>query len=215
MKPLSRLWTWIGQSFVPVAFGWAFWMQGGLSTALPERGVVISWAYWGILITLAAGAALTWTAVIYAKLARRSNQTCLLPANTMFEEETERNALISWMTAATFALVTVAALIVFSVVYSESLIHRWDDKTPVSYGFWQSRAVAHTAGCSGEACFAVFSRFDQTGKMLSGVNEYILYVTDGSLIVLVAAIITGLAFWLLSSSANGGSRADRVRPETS
>jgi hypothetical protein len=68
MKPLAKLWTWIGQSFIPLAVSWAFYVRGGLPTDKPPTdGVLISRAYWGVLITLAVGIVLCAAFALYAR----------------------------------------------------------------------------------------------------------------------------------------------------
>jgi hypothetical protein len=47
---------------------------------------------------------------------------------------------------------------------------------------------------SHQPCFAVASQFDKGGKIPSGVNEYILYLTDGVLIILFLTLVVGLVF---------------------
>jgi hypothetical protein len=110
MKALAKTWTWIGQAFVPLAIGWGVYVRGGLDGPHLEEGVLISRGYWGLLLTLAVGAALSLVAALYIRAARRAHAQILVPPNTMLEE-TERNTFISWITVMVFALSVVAGFI--------------------------------------------------------------------------------------------------------
>src|ERR1700680_1319037 len=100
MLALAKLWTWIGNTFVPLAIAWAFYMRGGLTDRL-ATGVLISRGYWGIVGTLIAGGTLLWTMVLYVRLAKQ-NSAILVPPNTVFEDDANRNRVISWGTVLVF-----------------------------------------------------------------------------------------------------------------
>jgi hypothetical protein len=119
MGPLAKLWTWIGQLFIPLAAGWAVYVRGGSSEIQPPEGVLISRAYAGLLLALAAGALLAWTAALYVAAAKRSHAQLLVPANTTFEEGDNRNLVISWATAAIFSMTVLLAIILFATSYSQ------------------------------------------------------------------------------------------------
>jgi hypothetical protein len=189
MKPLAKLWTWTGQVFVPLAIGWAIYIRNGVGEKAPADGVLISRAYWGLLITLLAAATLASTCALYMRLASKRRARLLVPPNTLFEEGKERNAVISYGTACIFTLTTLAALIMFGVGYSNSLIHEWNARAPIAQSFWGSRLIAHGMGCSSPPCFAVGPRVDGVGAPIFGVNEYNLYLTDGALVL--AAVLLG------------------------
>lgn len=195
MMPLARLWTWTGHLFIPVAVVWAFYVRNGLfADKPPTEGAAISRAYWGLLVSLAAGAVLSWTVALYASAAKGSHSTTILiPANTTFEDETNRNLVISWASLCVFSLAIALALSVFGVRYGDSLIHTWDAQSPLDHGFWSSRIKAYALGCTHQPCFAVGQRLDATGPIY-GVNEYILYVTDGAILLLAAILVAGLVF---------------------
>lgn len=197
MMPLGRLWTWTGQLFVPLAIGWAFYITNGFGDKLPADGVLISRAYWGLLATLLAGSALVWICALYVRMAKKDFARILLPPNTAFEEAKDRSATISYGTACIFALAVLVALIMFSVRYSESQIHAWDAQAPIERGFWSSRIKAHQAGCAGQPCYAVGPRVDAAKNPIFGVNEYILYVTDGGLIVLALSLAAGVTYLVI------------------
>jgi hypothetical protein len=199
MKPLAKLWTWIGQIFVPLAIGWAIYIRNGFGEKFPPDGVLISRGYWGVLITLLAGSALVWTLALYVDRARKSRARILVPPNTAFEESKDRSLVISYGTVLVFALSLLVALVMFGERYSESAIYAWDAKTPIEHGFWQSRKVAHGAGCSAPPCFAVGQRMDDNGNPLLGVNEYVLYLTDGVLALLAVLLIAGVVFLIVVS----------------
>ena len=191
MLPLARLWTWVGNLFIPLAVGWAVYVRGGLTDKPPPEGVLVSRAYWGLLVTLIVAAALTWTLAFYVQLAKRKNALFLVPANTTFEDEAIRSRTISWATLCAFALAVTLALILFGVRYGESQIHRWDDPQPLQSDFWGSRTKAYALGCPKQPCFAMGQRMDAVNGPIFGVNEYILYGSDGGLAVVALFIVAG------------------------
>lgn len=194
MTPLAKLWTWTGQSFIPLAVAWAVYVRNGLlADKPPTDGAIISRAYWGLLITFAAGIVLSWTFALYARAAKEKHSSNPIPANTSFETENNRNLVISWATVCAFGLAVTLALIVFGVRYGQSAIYAWDAQSPLAQGFWASRIKAYELGCASQPCFAVGQRFDAGGPVY-GVNEYILYVTDGAIAVLAVLLLVGVLF---------------------
>jgi hypothetical protein len=191
MLPLARLWTWVGNLFIPLALGWAVYVRGGLTDKPPPNGVLVSRAYWGLLVTLIVAAALTWTLALYVQLAKRKNALLLVPPNTTFEDEAARSRIISWATLCAFALAVSLALVLFGVRYGESQIHLWDDPQPLQSEFWASRTKAYALGCPKQPCFAMGQRMDAVKSPIFGVNEYILYVSDGGLVVVALVIVAG------------------------
>src|SRR5258705_2504028 len=194
MMPLAKLWTWIGQLFIPLAIGWAIYVRNGFGEKIPPDGVLVSRGYWGVLLTRLAGGSLGWTGALYIRTARKRRARVLLPPNTAFEEVNDRNPVISYGTAFIFAVAVLVALVIFSVRYSESHIHGWNAQDPVQQGFWESRIKAHGMGCRSQPCFAVGPRVDGTGTPIFGVNEYILYVTDGGLVLLALLLASGCVY---------------------
>jgi hypothetical protein len=194
MLALARLWTWVGNLFIPIAIGWAVYVRNGLADRPPPIGVLVSRAYWGVAVSLAAGAVLMWAIALYVRLAKRKNALYLVPPNTTFEDETARSRIISWSTVTIFAISVITGLTVFGVRYAESHIHKWADQQPLQSSFWGSRAKAHEAGCSKQPCFAVEQRVDASNTPIFGVNEYILYITDGALIAPALLILAGAIF---------------------
>jgi hypothetical protein len=194
MFALAKLWTWTGNLFIPLAGGWAIYVRGGLSSPPPSIGVIVSRSYWGLLLTLAMGSLLIWVIALYIRLAKRKNASTLVPPNTSFEDEATRNIFISWGTVLAFALSITLALSIFSVRYAESEVYRWDDQQPLKSGFWNSRAQAHKIGCTHQPCFAIQQRIDAKNDVKYGVNEYILYLTDGVIVFLTAIALAGVAF---------------------
>jgi hypothetical protein len=196
MSALAKLWTWIGQTFIPVAIAWAVYVRGGLAGEHLGEGVLISRGYWGLLVTLVVGSALAIVAALYVREARRSRAGILVPPNTTFDE-TGRSRLISWGTALVFTLFVLAALALFGDRYADSRIYLWDGMSPLASGFWSSRVKAHEAGCGYQPCYAMAQRL-YPGRPVSGVNEYVLYLTDGALGILMAALVAAIIFLTLS-----------------
>jgi hypothetical protein len=192
MMPLAKLWTWTGQVFIPLAIAWAVYVRNGFGEKVPPDGDLISRGYWGVLVTLVAGSALVWTCGLYIRMARKRRAVILMPPNTSFEDAKDRNSIISYGTGCVFAVAVLSALIVFGARYSRSLIYGWSAQAPVEQGFWSSRIKVHEMGCSSQPCFAVGPRVDPTGTPIFGVNEYILYVTDGLLIVSAVLLAFGV-----------------------
>jgi hypothetical protein len=108
-------------------------------------------------------------------------------------EETERNAVISWVTVAVFALSVVGAFVLFLVRYLDSKLHTWNGASPFAPGFWSTRVKAHELGCDSAPCYALAQRLYGTNPV-SGVNEYKLYVTDGVLVFLAIAFCIATGF---------------------
>ena len=194
MMPLAKLWSWTGHAFILFAIGWAIFVRGGLSDKSLSEGVAISQGYWGLVVALIAANALVWTSALYVRAAKRAKIQVLVPPNTNFEELADRNLIVSWGTVAIFTLAVGLAVAIFSVRYSDSVLHEWGKEPAIEGGFLGSRIEAHNKGCSHQPCFAVASQFDKGGKIPSGVNEYILYLTDGVLIILFLTLAVGLVF---------------------
>lgn len=207
MEPLARLWTWTGQAFIPLAIGWGFFVRGGPNDAIPSMGVLISWGYWGLLATLAASSVLIWTFALHVGAAKRSGSGVLVPSNTTFEGKDARSPIIAWGTTFIFAFAIISALTVFGVRYGESRIHGWNDPKPMRDAFLASRIEAHRIGCAHQPCFAVGQRMDGAAKPFAGVNEYVLYLSDGMLIVVVLLASGGLVY--MSAVIFSGARPPR------
>jgi hypothetical protein len=193
MIPLAKLWTFVGNWFIPLAAGWAVFVRGGLTeTAAP--GVRVSRAYWGLGFSLFTAAVLIAVFALYLRAARQRKDEPLVPPNTKFESSTDRSPLISWGTLIAYALCVAAAFTVFGTTYSESLIYEWDKKEPLADGFWSSRAAVHRVACDKSSCFAMGPRFDEHGDSVAGVNQYLPFVSDGALLVLLLCLALSTAY---------------------
>lgn len=194
MIPLAKLWTRIGSYFLPLAIAWAVYIRNGLDKAPPE-GVSISRAYWGLLATLVAGSMLAVTLALYVRAAKRKPEQSLLPPNTSFEEMDDRSPVISRATVAVFALTIVFALLMFGARYADSKIYCWDSTTPLADSLFDSRLAAYSGKtCEGTPRFAIARRM-QGSTPIDGVNEYVLYLTDGALLALTL-IFSGCLLFL-------------------
>ena len=105
MLPIAKFWTFVGQSFVPFAATWIYFIRSG-----PNEGVLISRAYFGLLITLLVAAGLLWSLGLYVRVARNRGLTPVIPPNTTFEDLKDRNPLISWGSLVGFALAWLSGL---------------------------------------------------------------------------------------------------------
>jgi hypothetical protein len=113
----------------------------------------------------------------------------------MFGPEAARNRYVVWGTAIIFALSVAGGLIVFGIRYSDSHIHRWNEASAVENGFWSSRVSAHQDGCEHVPCYAVAQRMVSDG-LVKGVNEYVLYLTDGGLAILIVGLLCNVGFFI-------------------
>ena len=103
--------------------------------------------------------------------------------------------LISWGTVGVYLACAVALLILFALTYADSVIHCWNERTDLASGFWASRLEAHLTICKDNSYFAMSSRFtDNTLQPISGVHQYIPYVTDGALVLLSVLALAGVGF---------------------
>jgi hypothetical protein len=194
MTAIAKFWTWVGQLFIPFAIGWSVYIRGGLADSPPAMGVLVSRAYWGLLITLMTGSILIWTIAWYIRSAKKRGAAILIPPNTNFEDDNSRNPIISWGTIIAFLFAIMLALTIFGARYAQSRIYQWDAEQPIENGFWASRAKAHESGCAKEPCFAVGQRIDASKNEIFGVNEYILFVTDGGLAVFILTAVLGIYY---------------------
>jgi hypothetical protein len=141
-----------------------------------------------------ADAALVWILALYIESARRSSAEPVVPPNMLFETATERNPLISWITAVVFLVTTLAGLIFFGSRYGTSVIHDWESQREIASGFWTSRTEAHRLGCAKGPCFALAQHRDPQNNPINGVWEYVLLWTDGVLLLLILLGLAGVVF---------------------
>src|ERR1700733_4939944 len=158
MHTLAKLWTWIGQTFIPAAIAWAVYVRGGMTGERFEEGVLISRGYWGLLVALVVGILLATVGGLYVREAKRTAAKIVVPPNTMFEEAAT-NSLISWATAVIFSMAVLAAVTLFGERYADSRIYSWNGISPLASGFWSSRLAAHESGCTHGPCYAIAQRF--------------------------------------------------------
>ena len=162
MTPLAKLWSKVGNSFIPLALIWAVYTRNGW-TELATTGQRVSRAYLGIGTTLGAAVVLVLAFALYARNAATARAS-LVPPNTMFEEADDRNPFISWATVGIYSASVLAALIEFANSYKESRIYAWDALVPLKPGFWVSRVQAHEIACTDSSCFAMQQRCLELGK---------------------------------------------------
>ncbi|WP_354132017.1 hypothetical protein [Bradyrhizobium sp. RT4b] len=135
---------------------------------------------------------MTSTLTQYVWKARVARVRILVPPNTTFEEEANRNAIVSWATVVIFALVVTGAIIDFGSRYATSRIYPWNSALPLADSFWSSRALARTSSCQAKSCFAMGRRVDGSGKAIDHVDQYFPYLTDGLLGLLIACLLGSL-----------------------
>jgi len=186
MLPLAKFWTWLGNYFLPVAVAWAYFVRNG-----PDEGVKISRGYWGLVVSMVVGTLLILALTLYIREARKAKAT-IVPPNTTFETESDRNLVISWGSVVTYFLTVLAALVVFCSRYADSRIHEWDKTVPMALSFWGSRVAAWTQNCTQTSCYAVGNRFGADGKPLDYVDQYLPYITDPALAVLALLLVLSI-----------------------
>jgi hypothetical protein len=191
LVPLAKVWTWTGSAFLTLVIGWAFYVNG-VGEPSPAAGLRISRAYAGLVVTLLAGSTLAWSFALYVSQAHARGLNIKIPPNTLFEDKTERNTIVSRATIIVFAVAILYSLILFTTRYSESRVYTWDGQVPLADSFFSSRAAAHAQPCPDQPCFAMARRAEGAGKSLHGVFEYIPYVTDGAIILLAITLLAGL-----------------------
>lgn len=192
MLALARLWTWIGHLFVPLAIGWAYFVSGG------EEGIAISRGYWGLLLSLLVSAALISVLASYIWAARVARASIVVPPNMTFEDDENRNTMISWGTVVVFLLIATAAIISFGNRYSSSHIHLWNKTEPLDNSFWGSRAKARAMACADKSCFSMGRRVDGSGKSIEHVDQYFPYLTDGTVAALAILLLASIGFLILA-----------------
>jgi hypothetical protein len=106
VTPLAKLWTFVGNWFIPLAAAWAVYVRNGL-TDKPPPGAVVSRAYWGVVFTLLTLSVLIWTFALYVKQAKQNRAASIVPPNTTFEDASDRNAVISWGTVVVYVVCTL------------------------------------------------------------------------------------------------------------
>lgn len=212
MMPLARVWSFIGSWYIPLAVAWAAFVRNGLPGEHIDAAVGISGAYWGLLASLGISGVLIWIFAIYVRRAKRQQAALLVPPNTAFETETERNPVVSWSSALVFGVAVITAVILFGSAYSDSVIYGWDAQNPLAKGFWSSREIAYEQGCPTPPCFAIQQRMYEKGPLV-GVNEYVLYATDGALLLLSLIAVSGIGYLIsMAGSPPGASgAADALR----
>src|SRR5450759_4945916 len=194
MLPLAKFWTFVGQSFVPVAAAWIYFIRNG-----PNEGALITRAYFGLLLTLLVAAALIWSLALYVRAAKAKSLLPVIPPNTTFEDLKSRNLLLSWGTLIGFVTAVAIAMAAFGSRYSESRIYRWDAETPLANSFFESRKLAHQLTCLEKSCFAMGRRIDTNSTDSAKAAQYVPFVTDGSLILLAVVLLAGAAFLTIVS----------------
>jgi hypothetical protein len=176
MLPLAKFWTFAGHLFIPLAMAWAYFVRTG-----SDEGVLVSRGYWGLLVSLLVGIAMISALALHVEAARRTKAAILIPPNTTFEDENNRHSLISWLSLIIFFVSIFGSIVIFGQRYSTSSIHEWGGKTPLADGFLASRERAHDKRTTG--LLAMGKRFDESGKKLNEVNEYLRYFSDGILLI--------------------------------
>ncbi len=196
MLPLAKFWTFAGQWFIPLTVAWAYFVRTG-----SDEGVLVSRGYWGLLVSLLMGTAMMSALALYVSAAKRANMPLTIPPNTAFEDDANRHPMISRLTVVVFCAAIFGSLIVFGARYSTSEVYEWNSNEALAEGFFKSRQKAHDPKTTG--LLAMGKRFDEGGKELKEVNEYLRYWSDGALLLLSYAFLASLVSLVIVAAGVG------------
>jgi hypothetical protein len=109
------------------------------------------------------------------------------PANTMHEGVgSTRDPLIAKTFLAAFVGAPIICTLAGIIRYGGSRISEWNSNTYLGEGFFGSRLEAYKQGCPHAPCFRIFP---------PDKREYILYFTDGLLVIVVFLTIAIGTVW--------------------
>lgn len=191
-ESIAKLWTKLGWflflSFLP----FIFFIRGGANIFgkdIVSEAVQITMAGWGVLGFSLGLCGLSILGLIYIKrLVGRSSDTPW-PPDTNFESEANRDAFVSKLFLILYSTVPIISIIVGVIRYTDSYISQWKSTTSLAQGFIQSRILAYRMGCQGPPCFRIHP---ENG------HEYILYLTDGVLIISVVSSAILFFIWIIA-----------------
>ena len=196
MNALAKTWTWVGYLIVTTSGGIWMHIAGGVFDPI-SYGQQISLSLWGIVIVCSGGTLLALIGISYHKQLTGA-EPFGWPENTTFEDK-ERHKLVSKLTLWIYIIIPFAALVACVSKYSESEVTEWDQSKPLANSFFLSRAEAYLQGCDGGACFRV--------SPVDG-HEYLLYLTDGALLIFVAMYLGVTSLWVFRVFCFSSSRSD-------
>jgi hypothetical protein len=185
-RSLDPIWTWLGSAIVGASALTAFYVRSGASSIFPgpdtgmQDDVVVSVAYWGLLISTSGLAALGAIASRYRSRGD-DRDGFAWPRFTLIEADV-RDPLVAKGALAALTLIPLLAWVICLVAYSKSRIALWSAQLPLSDGFVSSRWAALQTACTNQPCFRMHP--------LDGVPPYAMqwfsYLNEPALVLLTA-----------------------------
>ncbi|MDM0109840.1 hypothetical protein QTH97_33330 [Variovorax sp. J22R24] len=155
-----------------------------------QDDVIVSVAYWGLLISTIGLAALGTIARRY-KYMGYDRSGFAWPRFTLVEGDV-RDGLAARGTFAVLTLVPLTGWIIALVAYSKSRIALWNSPVPLSDGFISSRVAAIQAACEGQPCF----RMHPIDGVPPFAMQWFSYLNDPALLVLSVYAVYVWARWM-------------------
>lgn len=186
---IDRLWTRLGWTLVLAFLPFVFFIRGGANVFgedIASEALQITMAGWGVFGFSVGLCGLAILGLIYIKRLGNSHTKTPWPADTNHENK-DRDSLVSGLFLLLYSVAPVVAIIVGMIRYTDSHLSLWNSTIPLAQSFLQSRVAAYTMGCSNQPCFRIHP---------DNGHEYILYLTDGVLILSAIASITLWSLWV-------------------
>lgn len=188
---IAKLWTRLGWSLLLSFLPFVFYIRGGanvLGKDIASEAMQISMAGWGIFGFSLGLCGLSILGLIYLNRLDSAYSPTPWPADTNHEDK-GRDILISKLFLFLYSVSPIISIIVGIIRYTDSNISMWGSNISLAQGFIQSRVAAYNIGCIKQPCFRIHP---ENG------HEYILYLTDGVLIISVVSCLIILFLWIYS-----------------
>ncbi len=187
-ESIAKLWTKLGEFLVLSSLPFIFFIRGGANIFrkdIASAAVQITMAGWGVLGFSLGLCGLSILGLIYIKRSGGGFSATPWPPDTNFESEANRDTLASKFFLILYSTAPIISIIFGVIRYTDSHISQWKPATLLAQGFIQSRILAYRMGCQEPPCFRIHP---ENG------HEYILYVTDG---VLIVAVVSSTILWFI------------------
>lgn len=188
---IAKLWTRVGWSLLLSFLPFVFFIRGGanvLGKDIASEALQISMAGWGVLGFSLGLCGLSILGLIYINRLGSAYSSTPWPADTNHEDK-GRDILISKLFLFLYSASPIISIVVGIIRYTDSHISTWDSNISLAQGFIQSRVAAYNIGCINQPCFRIHP---ENG------HEYILYLTDGILVISVASCTILWLLWMCS-----------------
>jgi hypothetical protein len=188
---IAKLWTRIGWALLLAFLPFIFFIRGGanvLGEDIASEAMQITMAGWGVFGFSLGLCGLSILGLVHINRLSDEYSSTPWPADTNHEGK-NRDILISKLFLIFYSAAPIISIIVGIVRYTDSHVSPWNSKSALSQGFIQSRISAYNIGCSKQPCFRIHP---------DNGHEYILYLTDGVLIISVVSCIILWSVWIYS-----------------